>query len=186
MVERARQNTARDNLPIRFEIAGFGDLSSVFGEHSFDAVLCLGNSLPHLLSRPDLDEALADFARCLKPGGILLVQNRNFDAVMNKQERWMEPQSSFEEGTERIFQRFYDFEPSGLITFNMVILKRIDQGNWTQKVVSSHLRPLLKDELFSALARAGFNDPTAYGSMTGTPFDPQSSPNLVVTARVHA
>jgi hypothetical protein len=45
------------------------------------------------------------------------------------------------------------------------------------------LRPLLHAELLDALAAAGFDDVACYGDMTGVPFDPQASPNLVVTAR---
>ena len=70
MVERARMNASSAGVQARFEIAGFGTLAQTFGSGSTDAVLCLGNSLPHLLSRPDLDQALVDFADCLKPGGL--------------------------------------------------------------------------------------------------------------------
>jgi glycine/sarcosine N-methyltransferase len=183
MIEQARLNAQAAGLQLRFEIAGFGELSHAFGSASFDALLCLGNSLPHLLSHTDLDKALVDFAACLKPGGILLIQNRNFDAVVANRSRWMEPQSHSEQGTEWIFQRFYDFEPNGLLTFNMVILKRKGQGGWSQEVISSRLRPILKVELNLSLVEAGFNCIKLYGKMGGSAFDPEISPNLVVQAR---
>ena len=69
MVEQARLNAQEAGVQVRFEIAGFGELAHTFGAASFDALLCLGNSLPHLLSRNDLDKTLADFAATLKPGG---------------------------------------------------------------------------------------------------------------------
>src|SRR4030042_845513 len=128
MVERARMNASSAGVQTRFDIAGFGTLAQTFGSCAFDALLCLGNSLPHLLSHPDLDQALVDFAACLKPGGLLLIQNRNFDAVIANHDRWMEPQSHSEGKLEWVFQRFYDFDPDGLLTFNMVTLKRGLQG----------------------------------------------------------
>ncbi len=186
MVEQARLNAKSAGAQVRFEIAGFGELEHTFGAAGFDALLCLGNSLPHLLSRTDLDKTLVDFAACVKPGGMLLIQNRNFDAVVANHVRWMEPQSHTEEGAEWIFQRFYDFEPDGLLTFNMVILKRLGQGSWTQQVISSRMRPILKVELSLSLYEAGFNSLTPYGNMNGAPFDPDKSPNLVVLARKRA
>jgi glycine/sarcosine N-methyltransferase len=185
MVERAQMNANSAGVQARFEIAGFGSLAQTFGSGSCDAVLCLGNSLPHLLSRTDLDQALVDFAACLKAGGLLLIQNRNFDAVIANHDRWMEPQSYSEGQVEWIFQRFYDFDPDGLLTFNMVTLKRSMQGNWTQEVVTSRLRPILKVELLLSLSEAGFMSLIPFGNMTGAPFNPETSPNLVVMARKH-
>jgi SAM-dependent methyltransferase len=184
MIQKARANANFAGTQVQFEVAGFGALTNTFGAHYFDALLCLGNSLPHLLSRSELDAALLDFALSLEPGGLLLIQNRNFDAVMHHRERWMDPQSHSEAGSERIFQRFYDFDPDGLLTFNMVILKREGQGNWSQNVVSSRLRPLLQDELVSALSQAGFEGITSFGNLNGDAFDPESSGNLVIRSKL--
>lgn len=183
MIQKARSNAASAGAQVQFEVAGFGALAHTFGIHSFDALICLGNSLPHLLTRPELDATLIDFARCLKPGGMLLVQNRNFDAVMHHHNRWMDPQSHTEGDTEWIFQRFYDFDPDGLLTFNMITLKREGQGDWSQKAVTSRLRPLLQDDLVSALSFAGFVGIQSFGNMSGDAFDPDTSGNLVISAR---
>jgi len=52
----------------------------------FDAVLCLGNSFAHL---PDFDgdlrnqrRALQNFKGLLKPGGILVIDHRNYDEIL--------------------------------------------------------------------------------------------------------
>jgi glycine/sarcosine N-methyltransferase len=182
MIERARFNAMSAGVSTRFEVAGFGNLAATFGRHTFDALLCLGNSLPHLLSYSELDNALLDFAACLKPGGMLLIQNRNFDAVISNRDRWMEPQSYREGDTELIFQRFYDFNPDGLLTFNMITLKRNIDGSWNQQVVNSRLRPILKAVLMDSLTTAGFTSLNPYGDMSAAPFDAQKSSNLVVLA----
>ncbi len=113
MIERAEVNAKSAGVSVQFKAVGFGELNAAFGSQSFDALLCLGNSLPHLLSENDLQKALADFVSCLKPGGLLIIQNRNFDAVMKNRQRWMEPQSTREGNNEWLFLRFYDFEPDG-------------------------------------------------------------------------
>lgn len=182
MVEASRQNAAKAGLPLRFETAGFGELAAMFGEASFDLVLCLGNSLPHLLSAASLSAALLDFAACLCPGGMLLIQNRNFDLVMQRRERWMEPQVHREGDREWIFQRFYDFLDDGLIQFNIVTLKNEIKPDWRASVASTRLRPQLYAELEPMLTAAGFEGVRAYGSMAGEEFSPESSGNLVLTA----
>jgi SAM-dependent methyltransferase len=182
MIERARQNAAAAGANARFETAGFGVLAQTFGSGVFDALFCLGNSLPHVLSANGLRDALADFAACLRPGGLLLLQNRNFDAVMQQRQRWMEPQAHQDERSERLFLRFYDFEPDGLIAFNILTLRREAGSGWGQQVGSVKLRPLLQAELAHALAQAGFSELEFYGDMSGAPFDPQSSGNLVIIA----
>ncbi|MFZ6029702.1 MAG: class I SAM-dependent methyltransferase [Chloroflexota bacterium] len=193
MIARARANAAAAGVVVSFSVAGFGALAAAFGG-GFDALLCLGNSLPHLLTPEALAAALADFAVCLRPGGLLLIQNRNFDAVMASRQRWMEPQAyrqpalpsggSGEAGgaAEWLFLRFYDFEPDGSITFNIVTLRRTGEAPWEQTVTGTRLRPLLHVEAVGALQAAGFERITAYGGLTAAAFDARSSGNLVLVA----
>ena len=183
MVERARVNAAAAGVDVRFEVAGFGELARTFGtDAGFDALLCLGNSLPHLLTPADLAASLSDFVACLRPGGLLLIQNRNFDAVLERGERWMDPQSHQEKDAEWLFVRFYDLASDGTLTFNLVTLRRGGAGAWNQQVTSTRLYPQRQEELAAALAEAGLSSIVCYGDMGGAPFDPDRSPNLVVTA----
>ncbi len=200
MIERARANAAASGAEVRFEVAGFGELARVFDQRAprperpggerppgagdaFDALLCLGNSLPHLLTPEALEEALVDFAACLRPGGLRLIQNRNFDAVLTHRQRWMDPQGYREGEDEWLFLRFYDFGSGGKLLFNLLTLRREGAGAWTQQVVSTRLWPMVRKDLAAALDGAGFGEIAWWGDMQGAPFDPDCSPNLVVTAR---
>ena len=185
MIERARANacaeyaSAAADVDVRFEVAGFGELAARAGT-GFDAALCLGNSLPHLLTPVDLEAALADFAACLRPGGLLLIQNRNFDAVLARGERWMGPQTHREGDREWLFLRFYDFEPDGELAFNVVTLRREGLGDWSPQVATTRLWPLRQAELVTALRAAGFGVFSYWGDMRGNPFELESSGNLVI------
>jgi len=181
MIERARENAAAAGCEVRFVVAGFGELLEKVGG-GFDALLCLGNSLPHVLTAEALDATLTDFAAVLLPGGLLLIQNRNFDAVMANRERWMAPQAHREGRREWLFIRFYDFNPDDTLTFNVVTLRRQGMGEWAQQVETTMLRPWLHDELSRAITAAGFGSLNCYGGMSGAPFDPETSGNLIVTA----
>lgn len=183
MIERARANAAAANVRVRFEVAGFGELGSTLGQGAFDTLLCLGNSLPHLLTEIELSETLSDFATCLRPGGLLLIQNRNFDAVLSRHDRWMEPQAYSEGAVQWLFLRFYDFDPDGMLTFNLITLRREGESPWMQQVKASRLRPLRQVDLVLALTAAGLVEVACYGSMGHVPFDPEASSNLVLLAK---
>jgi hypothetical protein len=180
---------------VRFEVAGFGELTRALelapgkrgstpqANSRFDAVLCLGNSLPHVLTPVELGVTLLDFGNYLRTEGLLLIQNRNFDAVLADRERWMGPQGHKEGESEWLFLRFYDFDPDGLLTFNVVRLRREKGNGWSQEVSSTRLWPLTEHELGPAVQAAGFGDMTLHGDMRGASFDPETSPNLIIAAR---
>ena len=146
-------------------------------------LLCLGSSLPHVSSPAALTGALSDFAAVLRPGGLAFIQNRNFDLVLKERRRLMPPQSHREGRSEWLFIRFYDFNPDGSISFNVATLYRDDDQPWQQRVSATRLWPLRQADLMTALQEAGFEQVTCYGSMEGTPFVPDTSPNLVISAR---
>lgn len=182
MIDQARINAREAGLEVDFRTAGFGQLAQTFADRTFDALLCLGNSLPHLITPAALEGALGDFFQVMQPGGLLLLQSRNFDAVLSAHNRWMPPEAYSDGEHEWLFQRFYDFEPNGLIRFNMITLKRKLGGEWQSQVTSSMLYPQTEALVRSALVKAGFINIASLGSMTGESFNPQTSPNLVVTA----
>ena len=180
MIELARQNARAAGAEARFVVAGFGELAGVIKE-SFDALLCLGNSLPHALTADALREALRDFRAVLRPGGLLIVQNLNFDRIWKKRERFMPPETHTDGSGEWIFFRFYDFHAE-TVTFNVATLRKAG-GEWRATVEGTTLRPIFQHELAETLSNVGFVDVEYFGSLGGEPFDPETSGNLVVTAR---
>jgi len=182
MVATARKNALDKGLQMTFRQAGFGQFAQTFGENRFDGVICLGNSLPHLLDEVSLAHALSDFISVLKPGGKIIIQNRNFDLVLADRSRWMPPQT-FRDGNETwIFARFYDFDADGRLTFNIQALYSDGEEAFDQRVISTRLWPLEKGFLEEYLIEAGFQNLKFYGNLEGDDFDSTSSGNLVVTA----
>jgi len=172
-------------LDVDFKTVGFGALDEVFGNSStypFDTIICLGNSLPHLLSGEAILGALTDMAKCLRPDGLLLLQNRNFDAVMAEKNRWLGTQSRLEGTREWLFLRFYDFDPDGLITFNIIRLFRDENDPWKQNISTTRLFPLKQEILLPLLNQAGFHQISCFGQIGGGAFDRMKSGNLVITA----
>ncbi len=198
MVEMARRKAAEAGRDISFAVADLGELAALAagepGEDGaagvlrpapYDAVLCLGNSLPHLLAQADLVAALAGMRAMLKPGGLLVLQNLNYDLRWQKQPRWFAAQGGELDGQEVLVWRFADYDiPSGRISFHIALFTR-REGGWQVAVHTTPHRPLFQADLYAALAEAGFVQPRAYGRMAWPPeaYDRDASGDLVVVAK---
>lgn len=143
---------------------------------SVDAVFCLGNSLAHLLSKVDLRESLRSFAAVVRPGGILFLQNLNYDRILGTRERVQ----SVKEADGVTYIRFYDYERD-LIRFNILKLERRASGI-SHELNSVPLRPILSDEMLELLSEVGFANPKTFGGIAMEAFNPESSNDLVVLA----
>jgi len=186
MIEKARQNAENAGVKVLFKVCAFGDLAAQFTnevDFPFDLILCLGNSLPHLVSLESIHSALADISACLNVGGFLILQNLNFDAVLRGRTRWMAPQSARKDNQEWIFLRFYDFDLDGLITFNIIRLNRRKEETWSQQISTTRLFPLRQAELLELLNDTGFVDIRNFGFMGKEEFKLELSENLVLVAR---
>lgn len=83
MVDRARANLAGFGAGIRIEQMSWEDLRPL-SVPRYDAVICLGSSLPH--ADADLRRAvLRRVHDLLCVGGVLLVDHRNFDYIVDHQ-----------------------------------------------------------------------------------------------------
>jgi len=185
MVEKARQNAREAGVQARFEVAGFGSLGTRVGGQ-FDAITCVGNSLPHLTDESSLASCLSDFASLLVPGGILVIQNRNYDRLLGERQRFMPPVARGDGEGETIFLRITEYPPRGaaaedIIDFTVVTLTR-RAGAWNMHTQSTPLRALRRSALDTGLARAGFASVRAYGSYAPADFDPSKSGDLVMIA----
>jgi SAM-dependent methyltransferase len=183
MVSLADANAKAAGQQVVFRTAGFGNINDCFGQPGeFNAVLCLGNSLPHVDSNEDLKKALLDFKELLCSGGMLLLQMRNFDLVMGEKKRWMEPQTVKDGATEWLFLRFYDFEADGKIQFNILSLHRKANAPWQTQLTSAHLLPIYSEQLKAELGILGFRDIQLYGNLAAEPYAAYSSGDLVLIA----
>jgi len=183
MIRIARENAIINKAEVVFRQAGFGNLNASFGSGKFDGLLCLGNSLPHVLGDKNLLKTLADFRAVLKNDGLVIIQNRNFDKVMAEKIRWMEPQTYHEADKTWIFSRFYDFENDERLTFNIEIFNSQAVKDFTLEIISTRLWPIKKVSMAKALKQTGFKSLQFYGDLEGSEFNSNTSPNLVVVAK---
>jgi SAM-dependent methyltransferase len=200
MIAQAKLNVGRVEASVRFEQAGFADLNAHFASEAFDAVLCLGNSLPHVLAEADQLAALRGMRERLRSGGALVLQNLNYDWRWKIRPRFFALNSVTLDERPVLIWRMADYhdpgtrvpglsEPCpepGLITFHIATLEQDATGKWQASVKSTLQRPLFASDLTHWLKQAGFKDVTLFGGMNDNPFHPDSSPDLVIVGKRNA
>lgn len=164
---------------IEFFQAGFTELDRVGG--MFDAVTCLGNSLPNVETDVELCKSLKSFYRALLPGGVLVLHQNNYDHILGRRERFMPLAHGKRDGRDYLFLRFFDFHDQ-LLTFNLVTLSK-HRGEWHMACTSSRHRALTCDLLVNLLLQTGFLNVKTYGSFAGERFELLESDNLIIVAQ---
>ena len=176
MLERTRVHASDAGLDIETIQSGFLDLPDST-KKKYDAVLCLGNSLPHLLTSKNLEKSVRNFAALLNPGGILLLQLLNYDRILANMERVQ----SVKEQDGVTFVRFYEFHKDHVV-FNILKLRK-ENGRIEQEIESIKLRPIVKKELVHAVDAAGRSHVRVHGSIAMDDFQIGTSKDLVVFAQ---
>lgn len=62
-----------------------------FGEHfnsDWDVILVLGNSFCLILDERTREKCIENFMKALKPGGMLVIDQRNFEYMLNNKEKY--------------------------------------------------------------------------------------------------
>jgi hypothetical protein len=179
MIAHARQKTTT----ARFVVAPFGQMAHHLTE-PVDAVMCLGNALPHLVEPEALAEALADMHRCLNKGGLLVLHNLNYDLRWWSRPRFFDAQGGVVEGRERVVWRLADYhDDTGLITFHIALFTKDLTGKWSVEVVSTPQRPLFAAALEEEVRKASFLVEGVHGDLQGAPFTQRVSSDLVIVAK---
>lgn len=83
MIRKTEENAAEWGVELPTVVSDWRELSeNVDGE--FDAIVCLGNSFTHLFDENDRIETLKQFRKVLRPGGILVIDQRNYDRILDE------------------------------------------------------------------------------------------------------
>ncbi len=177
MIEQARANAARIPIDVRFKVADFSQIERIPGV--FEAILCLGNSLPHLLSRDLLRNAFGQMRMKLNPGGLLILHNLNYDLRLKTKPRFF----AVEGKEDMLVWRFADYG-ADLIIFHTALFERSSshRPKWSVQVNSTLQKPWLAADYQDALVDAGFRKIECFGGLDGSPYEEEKSGDLVIVA----
>ena len=84
--KKAVENAKKSGFNIAPTNLDWRELSKAYTENSFDAIICLGNSLTCLFGRENQVQSLKQFYSLLKPGGALLIDERNYQRILDNRD----------------------------------------------------------------------------------------------------
>ncbi|NVM03544.1 MAG: methyltransferase domain-containing protein [Candidatus Helarchaeota archaeon] len=174
MIKKAKSNSKKFGLKIPLKISHFKNISKIFDE-KFDAVICVGNSLPHLFKNKEILDSLSEIYKVLKRNGIFILEQRNFNKLIRLQNRFFPV--TFRE--DEIFFYVLDYFPKKIV-FNVIDLE-ISSKKF--KVYTTEYNPLKKDNLVELLEKSGFKNFKYYQDHEFNTFNIYKSDNLIIICK---
>ncbi len=171
MIELARKHHAAPN--INYLVMHMDEVPGNIPPDNFDAVACLGNTLPHLTGEGELFRAVLVIRRTMKRDGLFIGQLLNYDRIVSMNITSL----PVIETDSVVFRRGYDWR-EGVMHF------RVELEEKKSGVVQSDSVPLLpitRGWFEEILHEAGFGPVEYFGALDGQPYSEQSY-NLVFTA----
>jgi len=167
-----------------------GDISEVESlvSGTFGGAMCMGNTLPHLLRREQIETLAYGLRSLLLQGAPLVLQILNYDRIIAKKERFLplnfraDPEG---QGTV-VFLRLMDPRDDGVVIFMPSTLLMNPESEEPLRVVDSRrveLRGWQREELQMILSANGFERFESFGSFQGAKFEDRESRDLILVAR---
>jgi glycine/sarcosine N-methyltransferase len=147
-----------------FSVGDILDLNEGYEDASFDLVLCLGNTLPHLIGG-GAAAFLSQARGLLAPGGALVLQTLNF-ALPRIGPGFVFPELSAQGAVMRRSYQSPPPEQAGTLRF----VVELETGAGVQ-VSETPLLPLAPARIEELLAEAGFAPPSRISGWDGAAFD---------------
>ncbi|MBS4023145.1 MAG: class I SAM-dependent methyltransferase [Dethiobacter sp.] len=157
MVELAKEKAATHKVAVNFSVGDMREPQSL--GLTFDGLLCIGNSLAHLLDEGDLDKALAAMRSVLRDKGVAVLQIVNFDRILSLGDTDL----PLIERKGLRFLRTYRPQGSEKLVFDSVLEVTAENGVSQRFKNSVELRPIRRADLEDAVHRAGFSAVKTFG-----------------------
>ena len=172
MIAIARERSATEDPAPEFRVLNMLDLSRSFSPGSFDMILCLGNTLPHLAGREEIAAAVGDVFGLLTAGGSATFQIVNFHHFVGAE------LPAIERGQLRFTRRYEQENGDPRIRF-ITSLETPEATAPTED--DALLYPLSLEELHGALRACGFTEPRDVAGYDSSPVA-DSSPGFICSA----
>ncbi len=158
MVEQARRRVAGAAVDVPVSLCRWEELPLALGRR-FEAVFCLGNSLAHLAGADAMAIALAGMRAVLEPGGVLVVDSRDWECLRAERPRITVADRVIERDGVRCTSLYvwtlpetWDAPHGADIVF---VLER--GGPLTYRRHQIHFVPFRRDDLTARVRAAGFD-----------------------------
>ncbi len=168
---------------VKFRVGNMLALDELFGaadrfeRDRFDVVYCIGNSIVHLESETEIENALRGMRKLLSNNGTCIVQIINFDRIFRNDLHQL-PALEAPDGAARL-ERYYEYDDDdGVVVFRTRLIRNdIDAGPVESRV---RLLGVTRERMSSLFADAGFSEVSYFGGFDGAELDAESFAMIAV------
>ena len=166
MIDAAQKLAIKDGLSEKasFLEADILGIEERFSKGSFDLVICLGNTLPHL-GNSGAASFLTQAHALLAPGGVIVLQTLNF-SMPGIGPGYVFPKITAGTATMKRCYRSPSHDHPESLRF---VVELVSDGK--SRLGETHLTPLGPKMIGSLLGDAGFKPPVRHSGWDGHPFD---------------
>ncbi len=168
MLVQLKNNASKYGVSVKTVQASFLNITE-YVSSDYDAVFCMGNSLPHLLNIDEIDSALKNFNSVLNEGGKLFLQILNYTRILNEKKKIQ----SVREVGGKTYIRYYDYFDTH-IEFNIRSSDVIHN--------SIKLFPMTKSLLEARIQSTLFSKTKFYGSIFLESYEELKSTDLFMVS----
>ena len=172
MLNKARLNAESNGLNLDFYQFGASQIPDDFND-KFDIVISFGNSFANI-PKDEFEGSVFKCFALLREEGELHIQILNYEKILLEKQKIVNITSS----EKKYFVRYYDFNENHIV-FNILQFDKTNPGD--HHLISTKIYPYSADDFTPALKKAGFKTTKYHGSFNFTPFDPQTSNDLIIT-----
>lgn len=160
MLEQARERARCKGLRIEFIPGSFQELSSIFNR-KFDAIVCAGLAISHLVDEKELVKGLENIYKILNPGGIVLFENRRLGEILKgKKDLHFGPLQVYDKEGNQIlnFRVLKDNKDNDdhTVTYNVLSFFEKENKMWEYETRSFPLWKSITPKLEELLPQTGF------------------------------
>ncbi len=155
MLEQGAKKAEEKGLPVDLLQCDFRELFRSVNQ-AFDCVMSTGSAFAHV-SNGDVAKALHEMDKCIKPGGYLYYDSRNWEKELQSKKRFQVGQPFYREDGVRIgYVQVWDYESDGSVTIH--ILQSYEKGGrvFETKEFEEHLHPFALGLVRSELEKMGY------------------------------
>lgn len=148
MIHQAKENAKKQKITAQFKVSDFRNLDKIYSQ-TFDAVLCIGNSISHITTEKDLQKSLGQMYSILNKDGTLVLHLRNYEKMLKYKQRFFAHKSNNE-----IFFYVWDYEPKHIvhvINYDLINNKTETCSFDYNPIVKSKITTLLRENRFKKL-----------------------------------
>ena len=175
MLKLAKTNLEGKYIPLKQE--DFRNLGNSWGD-TFDMVVCLTTSLPHMLTDEDVVSALTSMYERIGNGGILVITNGITDSLLDGKPKFIPAQELANEA----FYFIAEYPNEREFTFNILYVQKTAES-LEHRFTTVTYNAMRKAVLERCFAQTPFKNIQYFGDYDFGEYSKETSNNLIVVAQ---